>query len=116
MHKKYISIQWRIQDHPRRGCQPSLRGRRDTILLKFPENCMKSRKIWSLGGGGCAPGASPRSATAIAPFSFCITSAKSWKKLIVPSEFVSCVPIWLKDLEHSPWVRPSSGRHTQMQL
>ena len=31
-------------------------GHRDTILLKFPENCMKLRKIWSLGGA-------PRSAT-----------------------------------------------------
>ena len=42
--------QWWIQDFPRRGRQPSLRGHRDTILLKISENCMKSRKIWSLGG------------------------------------------------------------------
>ena len=43
------TFQWRIQDFPKRGRQPSFWGRRDTILLKFPENCMKSRKIWSLG-------------------------------------------------------------------
>ena len=36
------------------GANPHLGGHRDTILLKFPENCMKSRKIWSLGGrSGC---------------------------------------------------------------
>ena len=34
-------------------------GRRDTILLNFPENSMKSRKIRSLGGGGGAGGAPP---------------------------------------------------------
>ena len=31
--------------NPQGGC-------RDTILLNFPENCMKSRTIWSLGWGG----------------------------------------------------------------
>ena len=40
--------QWRIQDFPRGGASPW--GCWDTILLNFPENCMKSRKIWSLGG------------------------------------------------------------------
>ena len=29
---------------------PTLRGHRDMILLNFPKNCMKSRKIWSLRG------------------------------------------------------------------
>ena len=29
---------------PRDGA-PTLRGRQDTILLKFPENCMKLKKI-----------------------------------------------------------------------
>ena len=41
---KLIHQQWRIQDLPRTGRQPSFRGRRDTILLKFPEN-MKWRQI-----------------------------------------------------------------------
>ena len=45
-------IQWRIQNF--RGG----RERQDTILFNFPENnCMKSRKLWSLGDS------SPRSAT-----------------------------------------------------
>ena len=32
-------------------CAPTLRGggRRDTILLKFPQNCTKSKTLWSLG-------------------------------------------------------------------
>ena len=33
------------------GRQPSERGAPDKILLNAPENCMKSRKIWPLGGG-----------------------------------------------------------------
>ena len=32
------------------GANPQGGGRRDTILLNFPENCMKSRRIWPLGG------------------------------------------------------------------
>ena len=40
------------------------RGGGDTILLKFSKNCMKSRKIWSLGGGG-GRGAPPGSTTAL---------------------------------------------------
>ena len=48
--------QWRIQDFPEEGA-PTLRGgggRRDTILLKFPENCMKLKKIRPPGGVGGA--------------------------------------------------------------
>ena len=44
-------MQWRIQDFPEEGA-PTLRGgRQDTILLKFPENCMKLKKIRPPGGG-----------------------------------------------------------------
>ena len=64
-----MPIQWQIQEFPKRGHQPSFRGGGgvpDTILSKFPENCMKLRKIWSLGwGGGGVPEAPPISATAI---------------------------------------------------
>ena len=46
-----LVIQWRIQDFPEEGA-PTLRGgRQDTILLKFPENCMKLKKIRPPGGG-----------------------------------------------------------------
>ena len=34
--------------NPQGGCQ-------DMILLKFPENCMKLKKIRSPGGGGTRP-------------------------------------------------------------
>ena len=38
------------------GGAPTLqRGRQDIILPKFPKNCMKLRKFWSVRGGG--PGA-----------------------------------------------------------
>ena len=37
------------------GGAPTPGGGRDTILLNFPKNCMKSRKIWSLGGGAPPP-------------------------------------------------------------
>ena len=35
---------WRIKDCPEEGA-PTVRGCKDTILLKFPENCMKLKKI-----------------------------------------------------------------------
>ena len=35
---------WRIQDFPRRGRQPSVRGPRDTILLKFPKKLHEIEK------------------------------------------------------------------------
>ena len=43
-----VTGQCRIQDF-RRGV-PTFCGRCDTILLNIPENCMKSRKTWWLGG------------------------------------------------------------------
>ena len=39
----------------RRGHRPSSGGRQHMILLNFPKNCMKLRKIWA--GGGLLPGA-----------------------------------------------------------
>ena len=48
---------------PRRGRQLS-GGRQDTILLKFPENCMKLKKIQPPGGGASPVPPPPRSATA----------------------------------------------------
>ena len=44
----------------RRGRQPSEGACQHTILSNFPKNCMKSRKFWTVGGGGGrAPGAPP---------------------------------------------------------
>ena len=47
---------------------PTPRGRQHMILPNFPENCMKSKEIGCLGGGGGgegvrAPCATPKSAT-----------------------------------------------------
>ena len=39
------------------GADPPGGGRQHTILSNFPENCMKSRKFWALGG--LVPGAPP---------------------------------------------------------
>ena len=56
--------QWRIQDFPEEGRQLSGGGgRQDTILLKFPENCMKLKKIRPPGGGAASPAPPLRSAT-----------------------------------------------------
>ena len=44
-------------------------GRQHTILLIFPENCMKSKEFGCPGGGGRAPCAPPKSATAV--FCYC---------------------------------------------
>ena len=41
------------------GGAPNPRGRQDTILLNVPKNCMKSRNIWSLGGGAPPPPLDP---------------------------------------------------------
>ena len=57
--------QWRIQDFPEEGA-PTLGGHQDTILLKFPENSMKLKKIRS--GGGRVPCAPLKSATACISF------------------------------------------------
>ena len=53
----HTHVQWRIQDS-RRGRQPSGVGARDTIFINFPENCMKSKTIWSLKRGRL-PGGPP---------------------------------------------------------
>ena len=52
--------QWRIQDFLGGG------GHRDTILLIFSEKLHEIEKKLVAGGGGHAPGAPPRSATAAA--------------------------------------------------
>ena len=36
----------------RRGVNPLGGGRQHTILSNFQKNCMKSRKFWTVGGGG----------------------------------------------------------------
>ena len=48
----HIILQWRI---------PDFHGGGQDKLIKCPENCMKSRKFWLLGGGGRrrTPGAPP---------------------------------------------------------
>ena len=61
-------LEWRIQDFRRGGASPH-GGRRDTNLLNVLENCMKSRKIWQLGGGG-AGGIPPRSANVLCSENF----------------------------------------------
>ena len=55
-----ITQQWRIQDFPEGGREPS-RGGMNTP--NFPENCMKSKEF-GRPGGACVPHAPPRSANA----------------------------------------------------
>ena len=52
-HMSYNSLQWQIQDF-HRGANPQI-GHLDTILLHFPENRMKSRKIRLLRGNAPPP-------------------------------------------------------------
>ena len=62
-------LEWRIQDFRRGGGASPHGGRRDTNLLNVLENCMKSRKIWPLGGGGTG-GVPPRSANVLCSENF----------------------------------------------
>ena len=55
----HIFSQGRFQDLPRRGRQPSSGGTYIYFLPKFPKNCMKLRKFWSIGRGACAWSAWP---------------------------------------------------------
>ena len=57
-------VQWRIQDFPEEGAPTRGGGRQDTILFKFPENCMKLKKIRPPGGAR-VPCAHLRSATGV---------------------------------------------------
>ena len=50
--------QWRIQDFPEGGREPSRGG---VNTPNFPENCMKSKEF-GRPGGACVPHAPPRSA------------------------------------------------------
>ena len=43
-------VQWRIQDSTEEGRKPQRRGRQPTILINFPENCMKMIKFLLRGG------------------------------------------------------------------
>ena len=51
--------QWRIQDFPEGGREPSRGG---VNTPNFPENCMKLKEFGRPGGGACVPHAPPRSA------------------------------------------------------
>ena len=51
-------LQWRIQDFPEGGREPSRGG---VNTPNFPENCMKSKEF-GRPGGACVPHAPPRSA------------------------------------------------------
>ena len=62
----------------RRGRQPS-GGCQDTILLKFPKNCMKLKKIRSPGGGSASPAPPFRSATEITLY--CFTTKRKCNQL-----------------------------------
>ena len=53
---KNDSIQWRIQDFPGGGREPSRRG---VNTPNFPENCMKSKEFGRPGGGGVRPSRPP---------------------------------------------------------
>ena len=46
------TLQWRIQDFPEAGLEPSAGGggRQHMILSNFPENCMKSKEFGCPGG------------------------------------------------------------------
>ena len=48
-HVEYFnSLQWRIQDFPEGGREPSRGG---VNMPNFPENCMKSKEFGRPGGG-----------------------------------------------------------------
>ena len=50
---KMKEFQWRIQDFPEGGREPSRGG---VNTPNFPENCMKSKEFGRPGGGGaCVP-------------------------------------------------------------
>ena len=59
-HPLGADTQWRIQDFPEGGREPSRGG---VNTPNFPENCMKSKEF-GRPGGACVPHAPPRSANA----------------------------------------------------
>ena len=48
----FFLSQWRIQDFPEGGREPSRGG---VNTPNFPENCMKSKEFGRPGGGACVP-------------------------------------------------------------
>ena len=54
-------VQWRIQDFPEGGREPSRGG---VNTPNFPKNCMKSKEF-GCPGGACVPHAPPRSANEV---------------------------------------------------
>ena len=52
---KIVTNQWRIQDFPEGGREPSRGG---VNTPNFPENCMKSKEF-GRPGGACVPHAPP---------------------------------------------------------
>ena len=71
---KSITLQWRIQDFPEGGREPSRGG---VNTPNFPENCMKSKEF-GRPGGACVPHAPPRSANALK--CECLTRRRSRSK------------------------------------
>ena len=64
-HMQFICRrQWRIQDFPRGGREPSRGG---VNTPNFPENCMKSKEF-GRPGGGVRPSRPPRSANGRCPY------------------------------------------------
>ena len=51
--EEFMYEHWQIQDFPMGGGAPTAQGgHQHTILLNFPENCMKSKEFGHRGGGG----------------------------------------------------------------
>ena len=45
-----VSNHWGIQDFPEEGALTPKGGRQPIIWQIFPENCMKMKKFWAIGG------------------------------------------------------------------